>query len=103
MTIISVFGIIYLISYMKVVTVLDSLYNAEDTIEKRIEAYAKEIIDNADNAEALDRLYKYVSIYTSINALKMNEAARGLVAQMTDAVHNIDVEDLKKAGLKFNA
>ena len=87
-------------------TVLDSLYNAEDTIEKRIEAYAKEIIDNADNAdnaEALDRLYKYVSIYTSIYALKMNEAARGLVAQMTDAVHNIDVEDLKKAGLKFNA
>ena len=62
------------------VTVLDSLYT-----------------------EALDRLYKYVSIYTSINALKMNEAARGLVAQMTDAVHNIDVEDLKKVGLKFNA
>ena len=84
-------------------TVLDSLYNAEGTIEKRIEAYAKEIVDDADNTEALDRLYKYVSIYTSINALKLNEAARGLVAQMTDAVHNIDVEDLKKVGLKFNA
>ena len=78
---------------------MDSLYNAEGTIEKRIEAYAKEIVDDADNTEALDRLYKYVSIYTSIYALKMNEAARGLVAQMTDAVHNIDVEDLKKAGI----
>ena len=85
------------------VTVLNYLYSAEDTIEKRIEAYAKEIVDNADNTEALDRLYKYVSIYTSIYALKMNEAARGLVAQMSNAVHNIDVEDLKKVGLKFNA
>lgn len=84
-------------------TVLDSLYNAEDTIEKRIEAYAKEIIDNPDNDEALDRLYKYVSIYTSINALKMHDATRGLVAQMSNAVQNIDIEDLKKAGLNFNA
>ena len=84
-------------------TVLDSLYNAEDTIEKRIEAYAKEIVNSADNDEALDRLYKYVSIYTSINALKMNEAARGLVAQMSNAMQNIDIEDLKKVGLKFNA
>lgn len=75
----------------------------ESLIKERIEAYAKEIGDNEDSDKALDRLYKYVSIYTSINALKMNEAARGLVAQMTDAVHNIDVEDLKKVGLKFNA
>lgn len=82
---------------------MDSLYNAEDTIEKRIEAYAKEIIDNPDNDEALDRLYKYVSIYTSINALKMHDATRGLVAQMSNAVQNIDIEDLKKAGLNFNA
>lgn len=81
---------------------MDSLYNAEDTIEKRIEAYAKEIIDNPDNDEALDRLYKYVSIYTSINALKMHDATRGLVAQMSNAVQNIDIEDLKKAGLNFN-
>ena len=85
------------------VTVLDSVYSAEDTIEKRIEAYAKEIIDNPDNDEALDRLYKYVSIYTSINALKMHDATRGLVAQMSNAVQNIDIEDLKKAGLNFNA
>ena len=84
-------------------TVLDSLYNAEDTIEKRIEAYAKEIVDDADNTEALDRLYKYVSIYTSINALKMSDATRGLVAQMSNAVQNIDIDDLKKAGLNFNA
>ena len=82
---------------------MNYLYSAEDTIEKSIEAYAKQIVDNADNTQVLDRLYKYVSIYTSIYALKMNEAARGLVAQMTDAVHNIDVEDLTKAGLKFNA
>ena len=75
----------------------------ESLIKERIEAYAKEIGDNEDSDKALDRLYKYMSIYTSINALKMNEAARGLVAQMTDAVHNIDVEDLKKVGLKFNA
>lgn len=84
-------------------TVLDSLYNAEDTIEKRIEAYAKEIIGNPDNDEALDRLYKYVSIYTSINALKMHDATRGLVAQMSNAVQNIDIDELKKAGLNFNA
>ena len=82
---------------------MNYLYSAEDTIEKRIEAYAKEIVDNADNTEALDRLYKYVSIYTSIYALKMNEAARGLVAQMSNAVQNIDIDDLKKAGLNFNA
>ena len=75
----------------------------ESLIKERIEAYAKEIGDNEDSDKALDRLYKYMSIYTSINALKMNEATRGLVAQMTDAVHNIDVEDLKKVGLKFNA
>ena len=85
------------------VTVLDSLYSAEDTIEKRIEAYAKEIIDNPDNDDALDRLYKYMSIYTSINALEMSDATRGLVAQMSDAVQNIDIDELKKAGLNFNA
>ena len=75
----------------------------ESLIKERIEAYAKEIGDNEDSDKALDRLYKYMSIYTSINTLKMSDATRGLVAQMSDAVQNIDIEDLKKAGLNFNA
>ena len=75
----------------------------ESLIKERIEAYAKEIGDNEDNDKALDRLYKYMSIYTSINTLKMSDATRGLVAQMSNAVQNIDIEDLKKAGLNFNA
>ena len=82
---------------------LDCLYNMESLIKERIEAYAKEIGDNEDNDKALDRLYKYMSIYTSINALKMSDATRGLVAQMSNAVQNIDIDDLKKAGLNFNA
>ena len=48
-------------------------------------------------------LYKYMSIYTAINALKIGDATRGLVAQMSNAVQNIDIDDLKKAGLNFNA
>ena len=75
----------------------------ESLIKERIEAYAKEIGDNEDSDKALDRLYKYMSIYTSINTLKMGEATRGLVAQMSNAVQNIDIDDLKKAGLNFNA
>ena len=75
----------------------------ESLIKERIEAYAKEIGDNEDSDKALDRLYKYMSIYTSINTLKMSDATRGLVAQMSDAVQNIDIDDLKKAGLNFNA
>ena len=75
----------------------------ESLIKERIEAYAKEIGDNEDSDKALDRLYKYMSIYTSINTLKMSDATRGLVAQMSNAVQNIDIEDLKKAGLNFNA
>ena len=75
----------------------------ESLIKERIEAYAKEIGDNEDNDKALDRLYKYMSIYTSINTLKMSYATRGLVAQMSDAVQNIDIDELKKAGLNFNA
>ena len=75
----------------------------ESLIKERIEAYAKEIEDNEDNDKALDRLYKYMSIYTSINTLKMSDATRGLVAQMSDAVQNIDIDELKKAGLNFNA
>ena len=75
----------------------------ESLIKERIEAYAKEIGDNEDNDKALDRLYKYMSIYTSINTLKMSDATRGLVAQMSNAVQNIDIDDLKKAGLNFNA
>ena len=75
----------------------------ESLIKERIEAYAKEIGDNEDSDEALDRLYKYMSIYTSINTLKMSDATRGLVAQMSDAVQNIDIDELKKAGLNFNA
>lgn len=75
----------------------------ESLIKERIEAYAKEIGDNEDNDKALDRLYKYMSIYTSINTLKMSDATRGLVAQMSDAVQNIDIDELKKAGLNFNA
>ena len=75
----------------------------ESLIKERIEAYAKEIGDNEDSDKALDRLYKYMSIYTSINALKMSAATRGLVAQMSNAVQNIDIDDLKKAGLNFNA
>lgn len=75
----------------------------ESLIKERIEAYAKEIGDNEDSDKALDRLYKYMSIYTSINTLKMSEATRGLVAQMSNAVQNIDIDDLKKAGLNFNA
>ena len=75
----------------------------ESLIKERIEAYAKEIGDNEDSDKALDRLYKYMSIYTSINALKMSDATWGLVAQMSNAVQNIDIDDLKKAGLNFNA
>ena len=75
----------------------------ESLVKERIEAYAKEIGDNEDSDKALDRLYKYMSIYTSINTLKMSDATRGLVAQMSNAVQNIDIEDLKKAGLNFNA
>ena len=75
----------------------------ESLIKERIEAYTKEIGDNEDNDKALDRLYKYMSIYTSINTLKMSDATRGLVAQMSNAVQNIDIDDLKKAGLNFNA
>lgn len=75
----------------------------ERLIKERIEAYAKEIGDNEDSDKALDRLYKYMSIYTSINTLKMSDATRGLVAQMSNAVQNIDIDDLKKAGLNFNA
>lgn len=75
----------------------------ESLIKERIEAYAKEIEDNEDSDKALDRLYKYMSIYTSINTLKMSDATRGLVAQMSNAVQNIDIDDLKKAGLNFNA
>lgn len=75
----------------------------ESLIKERIEAYAKEIGDNEDSDKALDRLYKYMSIYTSINTLKMSDATRGLVAQMSDAVQNIDIDELKKAGLNFNA
>lgn len=75
----------------------------ESLIKERIEAYAKEIGNNEDSDKALDRLYKYMSIYTSINALKMSDATEGLVAQMSNAVQNIDIEDLKKAGLNFNA
>ena len=75
----------------------------ESLIKERVEAYAKEIGDNEDNDKALDRLYKYMSIYTSINTLKMSDATRGLVAQMSNAVQNIDIDDLKKAGLNFNA
>lgn len=75
----------------------------ESLIKERIEAYSKEIGDNEDSDKALDRLYKYMSIYTSINTLKMSDATRGLVAQMSDAVQNIDIDELKKAGLNFNA
>ena len=75
----------------------------ESLIKERIEAYTKEIGDNEDSDKALDRLYKYMSIYTSINTLKMSDATRGLVAQMSDAVQNIDIDELKKAGLNFNA
>lgn len=75
----------------------------ERLIKERIEAYTKEIGDNEDSDKALDRLYKYMSIYTSINTLKMSDATRGLVAQMSDAVQNIDIDELKKAGLNFNA
>ena len=75
----------------------------ESLIKERIEAYAKEIGDNEDSDKALDSLYKYMSIYTSINTLKMSDATRGLVAQMSDAVQNIDIDELKKAGLNFNA
>ena len=75
----------------------------ESLIKERIEAYAKEIGDNEGSDKALDRLYKYMSIYTSINTLKMSDATRGLVAQMSDAVQNIDIDELKKAGLNFNA
>ena len=75
----------------------------ESLIKERIEAYAKEIGDNEDSDKALDRLYKYMSIYTSINTLKMSDATRGLVVQMSDAVQNIDIDELKKAGLNFNA
>ena len=75
----------------------------ESLIKERIEAYAKEIGDNEDSDKALDRLYKYMSIYTSINTLKMSDATRGLVAQMSDAVQNIDLDGLTKAGLNFNA
>ena len=75
----------------------------ESLIKERIEAYAKEIGDNEDSDKALDRLYKYMSIYTSINTLKMSDATRGLVAQMSDAVQNIDLDVLTKAGLNFNA
>ncbi|MEE1072087.1 MAG: hypothetical protein U0L26_06830 [Cellulosilyticum sp.] len=82
---------------------MDCLYNMERLIKERIEAYAKEIGDNEDSDKALDRLYKYMSIYTSINTLKMSDATRGLVAQMSNAVQNIDIDDLKKAGLNFNA
>ena len=42
------------------VTVLDSLYNAEDTIEKRIEAYAKEIVT--------EREYEFDKVEDSIFA-----------------------------------
>ena len=75
----------------------------ESLTKERIEAYAKEIGENEDSDKALDRLYKYMSIYTSINTLKMSDATRGLVAQMSDAVQNIDIDELKKAGLNFNA
>ena len=75
----------------------------ESLIKERIEAYAKEIGDNDGSDKALDRLYKYMCIYTSINTLKMSDATRGLVAQMSNAVQNIDIDDLKKAGLNFNA
>ena len=75
----------------------------ESLIKERIEAYAKVIGDNENSDKALDRLYKYMSIYTSINTLKMSDATRGLVAQMSDAVQNIDIDELKKAGLNFNA
>ena len=75
----------------------------ESLIKERIEAYAKEIGDNEGSDKALDRLYKYMCIYTSINTLKMSDATRGLVAQMSDAVQNIDIDELKKAGLNFNA
>ena len=82
---------------------LDCLYSMESLIKERIDAYAKEIGDNEGSDKALDRLYKYMSIYTSINTLKMSDATRGLVAQMSDAVQNIDIDELKKAGLNFNA
>ena len=75
----------------------------ESLIKERIEAYAKEIGDNEDSDKALDRLYQYMSLYTSINTLKTSDATRGLVAQMSDAVQNIDIDELKKAGLNFNA
>ena len=75
----------------------------ESLIKERIEACAKEIGDSEGSDKALDRLYKYMCIYTSINTLKMSDATRGLVAQMSDAVQNIDIDELKKAGLNFNA
>ena len=74
----------------------------ESLIKERIEAYAKEIGDNEDSDKALDRLYKYISILTSIKGLEMQLLTKELTNQMSNCIKSEtfinNVNDFIKSG-----
>ena len=75
---------------------MDCLVNLEGFIKEQIGIYADVLYNDVDNLDALDKLYKYTFILSSIGSLDVRDVTRGLADKISTMVEEVDVGDLLK-------
>ena len=62
---------------------MDCLVNLEGFIKEQIGIYADVLYNDVDNFDALDKLYKYTFILSSIGSLDVRDVTRGLADKIS--------------------
>lgn len=75
---------------------MDCLVNLEGFIKEQIGIYADVLYNDVDNPDALDKLYKYTFILSSIGSLDVRDVTRGLADKISTMVEEVDMGDLLK-------
>lgn len=75
---------------------MDCLVNLEGFIKEQIGIYADVLYNDVDNTDALDKLYKYTFILSSIGSLDVRDVTRGLADKISTMVEEVDMGDLLK-------
>ena len=75
---------------------MDCLYNLEGFIKEQIGIYAERLYADSNDAEAIDRLYKFTFILSSLGSLDVRDVTRGIAERISSIMEGVDMDELLK-------